>query len=218
MEMQNYQLEFILYDKNDKKFYKITKFGKEEINLNFDEKDSIVGTIRAGVIPFNREKGILMSMIKYEDGSIRYGDFGGGCKKKESLFECMIREVKEEGGHEFVTNMIESGKIRESLILRKLTKFGKYSYIFIIQIPSDMDKKFVKNNEIEGVAWIKPYELGKKKDKIHIPIKEFTKYIHFNQEILEKFDRKREEQYQSFKSRFSKYGSGRFESLLKYGE
>lgn len=135
----------------------------QEISRNLEGK-----TIdRVGCVPYVVVNGHIQLLLgKSIQGNI--SDFGGGRKQSEDVTQCIIREIHEEFGSEHLANLVNMVLIEhpnKCIVMDKYSKlqwrhYPRYisfrSIMLLVPVPyiSDMDKYFVKNEEMEDVGWI----------------------------------------------------------------
>lgn len=121
-----------------------------------DELDNITDVIRAGVIPYT----IIDNKVYWLMGVSPRGlltDFGGGCRKEESVLVCLLRETTEEAGKNMTNVIYQSILQEEGLILWKAQcyKGPPYRYLLLTPIPfDDYQTQFVPNREVSRLTWI----------------------------------------------------------------
>lgn len=121
---------------------------------------------RVGCIPYSIINGRVQFLLgKSVQGNI--SDFGGGRKKGEDITQCIIREISEEFGSEYLTNIVNMILIEHPDKCIALDKIGKLQWRFdkftnfrsvmiLVPIPyiPQIEKYFVKNEEMEDIGWI----------------------------------------------------------------
>ena len=120
-----------------------------------------INVLRAGVIPYtiiNNE--IYWLMGKSNTG--RLGDFGGGCKssKKETAYQCLIREVQEESSGILTGAIYEAIQRKEGVIVwasRSRKDPPLFRYLLLVPMPFSniYMKNFKPNPEVQYLCWIR---------------------------------------------------------------
>lgn len=129
---------------------------------------------RIGIIPFNNNN-FLMTRIEYKDG-LMYGDFGGGCKKNESSVKSLFREIREEGGKDFISNISFRDLYYNSIVI-KYQSTDHAEYMIFLPVSSKIKNYFKQTKEVKYVEWININKLHNIIHLQHIPIIKFLRFI-----------------------------------------
>lgn len=153
------------------------------ISIHFNDIED--DAVRIGLIPYNFKKGFLMSKVIYKEGHM-FGDLGGGCKKNESSIKCLFREIIEEAGINFLSNILYINLTKYSTVLKYINFYNKdqCQYMVFVPVSQNIIDYFHRSSEIYNMEWVKMSYLQKIRFIQHIPIKKFIKYIYMNKYLL----------------------------------
>jgi hypothetical protein len=125
------------------------KTDKNNFLKNFDKVDFR----RGGVIPFSFVNEELIFCISQDRKTGEFGDFGGGCKKNESIISGALREFCEE------TRCCFPG-VNIDYLYKKSIFFSRNNMtIFFVYVEPECinlsKKTFTPNKEISNILWVK---------------------------------------------------------------
>ena len=110
-----------------------------------------IKVVASALIKNNQGK-ILSITVADTDGKKINIPPGGRLDEKETLRECVIREVKEEVGMDIEVESVAG-------ILEREYEDGFWSFVFFWAIPSDLEATNMEEDEIERIEYIDLEEL-----------------------------------------------------------
>ena len=123
----------------------------------FSLYEALATANRVGVIPYSiADDRIywLMGISKH----YQWSDFGGGCqtRKKETAYQCLIREVDEESSHSLTREVEESIEQGEGLFLwlARNRQGAIADYLLFVPIAYSDYSDFEPNDEISHLVWL----------------------------------------------------------------
>ena len=148
--------------------------------VSIDELANVVDVIRAGVIPYAIDNGVIYWLMGINHKQL-LTDFGGGCGKYESALTCLLRETREEAG-DYIADIVYDSIIEgEGLILWKAQsrRGPPYRYLLFVPIPiDDYQEHFVPNDEIYRLTWItQDKALSTKITSFHDPLIQYMRQL-----------------------------------------
>lgn len=147
------------------------------IKLHNTNPNGSIQVIRAGVIPYCHYNNKIYWLL----GNKRLSDFGGGCKisKRETAYQCILRETQEEAGNKMST--IIKNSIDQNLGIKTFCMKSRKNpiiqfYMVLVPIKFTDIGYFQKSREIRFVHWYQYENVMELKNKrFKEPIRRFVK-------------------------------------------